>query len=102
MTGQPTPEAPRSIWDLLGAANRLPFGMQAPGECAYVGRKPLGDGFSAVPVRQFRGALIRSFERKRMDVGINFLIVRGYAGQTQRHSPLRESQSHSSGSLGSA
>lgn len=29
------------------------------GECAHVGRKPLGDGLVGVPVRGFRGALIR-------------------------------------------
>ena len=82
IAGEPTPEAPRLIWDLLGAINRLPFGLQARGEYAYVGRKPLGNGFASVPVREFRGALIRSFDGKRMDVGMNFLIVRGYAGQT--------------------
>jgi hypothetical protein len=42
----------------------------------------LGDGFVAVPVKEFRGAIFRSFESKNMDLGVNFFIARGYAGQT--------------------
>jgi hypothetical protein len=45
-------------------------------------RKPLGDGFVALPVREFRGALIRPFENKGVDVGVNFFIASGYGGQT--------------------
>ena len=95
LTGLPTPEAPRIIWDLLGSYERLPFHLVSRGEYEQVGRKPLGGGFSAVPVREFRGALIRPFERKRIDVGINFLIVSGYGGQSvetlalpNEHSPF--------------
>ena len=82
LTGEPTPEAPRLIWDVLATIDRLPFHMLARGEYEEVGRKPLGDGFVAVPVREFRGALIRPFESKGIDVGLNFFIATGYGGQT--------------------
>ena len=82
LTGLPTPEAPRLIWDVLGTMDRLPFHLLARGEYEEVGRKPLGDGFDAVPVREFRGALIRPFESRGVDLGVNFLIARGYGGQT--------------------
>jgi len=82
LTGEPTPEAPRVIWDFLGTIDRLPFHVVARGEYEQVGRKPLGDGFVAVPVREFRGALIRPFASKGIDVGVNFLIAYGYGGQT--------------------
>ncbi|MDQ6759265.1 MAG: hypothetical protein M3Z32_05280, partial [Acidobacteriota bacterium] len=82
LTGEPTPEAPRLIWDVLGTIDKLPFHLVARGEYAYVGRKPLGDGFVAVPVRELRGAVIRPFESKGFDVGVNFFIASGYGGQT--------------------
>ena len=82
ITGEPTPEAPRLIWDVLGTIDRLPFHLLARAEYDEVGRKPLGDGFVAVPVREFRGALIRPFESKGMDVGLNFFLASGYGGQT--------------------
>ena len=82
ITGEPTPEAPRLIWDLLATVDRLPFHLQARGEYEHVGRKPLGDGFAAVPVREFRGAIIRPFEDSGIDVGVNFLVASGYGGQT--------------------
>ena len=82
ITGEPTPEAPRLIWDVLGTIDRLPFHLLARAEYEEVGRKPLGDGFVAVPVREFRGALIRPFESKGMDVGLNFFLASGYGGQT--------------------
>src|SRR5262249_56337129 len=66
----------------LGTIDRLPFHLLARGEYEQVGRKPLGDGFVAVPVREFRGALIRPFETTGLDVGVNFLIAKGYGGQT--------------------
>ncbi|MGH9620530.1 MAG: hypothetical protein ACRD45_12625 [Bryobacteraceae bacterium] len=47
-----------------------------------MGAKPLGDGFTAVPVKEFRGALVRSFLQHRMDLGLNFLVASGYTGQT--------------------
>jgi hypothetical protein len=82
ITGERTPEAPRLIWDVLGTLNKLPFHLVARGEYEHVGRKPLGDGFIAVPVREFRGAIIRSFESRNIDLGVNALIVSGYGGQT--------------------
>lgn len=81
-TGTPVPEAPRLIWDVLATVDRLPFGVRTRGQFSYVGRKPLGDGFTAVPVRQYRGAVVRSFARQRVDVGVNFLLADGFAGQT--------------------
>jgi hypothetical protein len=47
-----------------------------------VGRKPPGDGFVSVPVREFRCVLVRSFLRDRMQAGIHFQIAGGYTGQT--------------------
>ena len=47
-----------------------------------MGRKPLGDGFVSVPVREFRGSLARPFHEGRMEAGVNFLIASGYTGQT--------------------
>jgi hypothetical protein len=81
-TGQPTPEAPRLIWDGVGTTDRLPFHLRARGEFEYVGAKPLGDGFTGVRVREIRGALLRSFGEGRMDLGVNFLLAAGYTGQT--------------------
>ncbi|MBI3940159.1 MAG: TonB-dependent receptor [Acidobacteria bacterium] len=82
INGEPTPEAPRLIWDVLATIDRLPFRLKARGEYEYAGRKPLGNGFNAVPVKEFRGAVLRSFENNGMDIGINFLLTQGYAGQT--------------------
>ena len=47
-----------------------------------MGRKPLGDGFTADAVREFRGSLLRPFRDGQMDLGLNFLITTGYTGQT--------------------
>ncbi len=82
ITGQPVPEAPRLIWDALGTIDKLPFRLVARFEYEQVGRKPLGDGFAAVPVREFRGALVRPFPRKGIDAGVNFFLAHGYGGQT--------------------
>ncbi len=81
-TGEPTPEAPRTIIDALGSLDRMPFRLQAKGEFEYVGQKPLGDGFIAVPVKEFRAAILRNFPSKRIDLGLNLLIASGYTGQT--------------------
>jgi hypothetical protein len=89
-TGEPTPEAPRTIFDLLGTIQKLPFGLQARGEFEYVGTKPLGTGCLPVlisectgtPVKEFRGALVRPFLNGRLNAGVNFLIASGYTGQT--------------------
>jgi uncharacterized protein involved in tellurium resistance len=89
-SGNPTPEAPRTIFDLLGTIQKLPFHLQAKGEFEYVAAKPLGTGCLPVlsaectgtPVKEFRGALVRPFLHGRMDIGVNFLIASGYTGQT--------------------
>jgi hypothetical protein len=81
-SGAPVPEAPRLIFDVLGAIDRLPFHLKARGEFEEVGRKPLGDGFAAVPVQELRGALVRPFRNGRLDAGLNFQVAKGYAGQT--------------------
>jgi hypothetical protein len=100
-SGAPTPEAPRTIFDLLGAWQRLAFRLQARGEFEYVGAKPLGTGCApapasqctGVPVRELRGALVRPLLHGRMDAGVNFLIASGYTGQTTEGfapSPLQQ------------
>jgi len=90
-SGQPTPEAPRTIVDFFGTIQKLPFHLQAKGELEYVGGKPLGTGCDPVnlhaecggtAVKEFRGALFRPFMNGRLDAGVNFLIARGYTGQT--------------------
>jgi Carboxypeptidase regulatory-like domain len=88
-TGEPVPEAPRLIWDALGSYNRLPFHVQAKGEFEYVRAKPLGDGFVGVPVKEFRGALLRPFFANRMAIAANFLIASGYTGQTLETIPFQ-------------
>ncbi len=65
-----------------GRLDRLPFHLHARAEFEEVGRKPLGDGFASVPVREFRGALVRSFQGGRIQAGIHFQIASGYTGQT--------------------
>ena len=80
--GTPVAEAPRLIVDVLGSLERLPFHLQARAEFEEVGRKPLGDGFISVPVREFRCALVRSFDRGKIQAGIHFQIASGYTGQT--------------------
>jgi hypothetical protein len=89
-TGQPTPEAPRTIFDVLGTIQKLPFGLQARGEFEYVGTKPLGTGClpiliiecTGTPVKEFRGALVHPFLNGRLTAGVNFLIASSYTGQT--------------------
>ncbi len=90
-SGDPTPEAPRTIFDLLGTIQKLPLRLQAKGEFEFVGRKPLGTGCdvqninaecTGTSVNEFRGALVRPFLEGRLDAGVNFLIARGFTGQT--------------------
>ena len=89
-SGQPTPEAPRTIFDVLANVQRLPFGMQARGEFELVGRKTLGTGCLPDPdaqclgtqVREFRGAVVKPFLEERVKVGVNFLVAMGHTGQT--------------------
>ena len=86
ITGQPTPEAPRQTWDVLATVDKLPFHLIARGEYEEVGRKPLGGTdhfghpFVAVPVLEFRGAIVRPFAS--YDLGLNFFIASGFGGQT--------------------
>jgi Carboxypeptidase regulatory-like domain len=82
LTGADIPEAPRLIWSLTGVVNHLPLGLRVGGEYEVVGRKPLGDGFAASPVREFRFSLARSFRKGQMDLGLNSLLATGYTGQT--------------------
>ena len=82
LTGLPTPEAPRQIWDILATVDKLPFHLVARGQYEEVGRKSLGDGFNAEPVRELRGAVVRPFPSKGFDFGVNVFIARGYGGQT--------------------
>jgi len=90
MTGEPTPEAPRTLFDLLGTVQKLPLRLQMRGEFEYVGRKPLGTGCApnlnaectGTSVKEFRGALVRPFQNGRLTAGANFLIASGYSGQT--------------------
>jgi len=35
-----------------------------------------------VPTTEVRGAVLRTFKQGQMDVGLNFLIAKGYTGQT--------------------
>jgi len=90
-SGSPTPEAPRTIFDLLGTVQKLPLHLEAKGEFELVGRKPLGTGCDpgnlkaecvGTPVKEFRGAWVRPFLTGRIDAGVNLLIARGYTGQT--------------------
>ena len=82
LTGQDTPEAPRLIWDVSATTFRLPARLRASAEFEYVGRKPLGDGFTAVPVREIRGSLTRSFRSESFEAGVHFQLANGYTGQT--------------------
>ncbi|HET6216468.1 MAG TPA: hypothetical protein VFE27_05570, partial [Acidobacteriaceae bacterium] len=92
-SGQPTPEAPRTILDLLGIAQKLPLQLEARGEFEYVGRKPLGTGCApdlnaqcvGTSVKEFRAAVIRPFLDRRLDVGVNMLMAGGYTGQTMEN-----------------
>jgi Carboxypeptidase regulatory-like domain len=82
LTGQDIPEAPRLIWDVSATTVRLPAQLRASGGFEYVGRKPLGDGFAAVPVREIRGSLTRNFRSDRFEAGVHFLLANSYTGQT--------------------
>jgi carboxypeptidase family protein len=82
LTGQDVPEAPRLIWDVSATTLRLPARLRAAVEFEYVGRKPLGDGFTGAPVREIRGSLTRSFHSESFEAGVHFLLANGYTGQT--------------------
>jgi hypothetical protein len=82
LDGQPVPEAPRTLVDAVGGWNRLLFGLNAKGEFSYVKAKPLGDGFTGVPVREIRLELSRGFGDGRWLVSVNGQLNNGYSGQT--------------------
>jgi hypothetical protein len=78
---------------------KLPLHLEAKGEFELVGRKPLGTGCDpgnlnaecvGTSVKEFRGA--RPFLNGRVDAGVNFLIARGYTGQTTENFYPSETQ----------
>jgi hypothetical protein len=89
-SGNPTPEAPRTIFDLLANVQRLPLGLQAHSEFELVGNKPLGVGCApyltrectGTSVGEFRAAVARSFLKDRLGAGVTVSAAHGYAGQT--------------------
>lgn len=89
-TGEPTAEAPRTIVDVLGTAERLPLRLNAKAEFEYIGAKPLGTGCApnpaaecvGVPVKELRMALTRSFREGRITAGLDGMWASGYTGQT--------------------
>ena len=100
-TGQPTAEAPRTIFDALGVSEKLPFRLQAKGEFEYVGARPLGTGCYPKPdaecisvsVREFRAAVARPVQDGRFNIGVNLLAAKGFTGQTLENfypSPVSE------------
>jgi len=89
IVAQITPEAPRTIFDVLTTLDRLPAGLHARGEYEYVGHKQLDLGnaqhpstFEAIPVGETRLAVVRPFLNGRLELGANGMLSRGYTGQT--------------------
>jgi hypothetical protein len=80
--GTPVPEAPRMIVDAVGSLNRLPWNLEAQAEYEYVKAKPLGDGFTGVPLQEIRMVLHKSFVDGRWQVSLNGQLVTGFTGQT--------------------
>jgi hypothetical protein len=89
VAGSVTPEAPRTIFDLLSTLDKLPLGLHARAEYEYVGHKFLDVGnelhpaqYEAIPVGETRVAVVRSFLDGRLELGVDGLVARGYTGQT--------------------
>ena len=89
VAGTVTPEAPRTIFDVLTTLDQLPFGLHGRGEYEYVGHKFLDAGnadhpapYEAIPVGETRLAIVRPLFDGRLELGGNGLIARGYTGQT--------------------
>jgi hypothetical protein len=87
--GTITPEAPRTIFDILTTLDKLPLGLHGRAEYEYVGHKLLDVGnaehteqYEAVPVGETRIAVVRPFFDGRLELGLNGLIASGYTGQT--------------------
>ena len=81
-TRENVPEAPRLIWSIAGLTNRLPLRLQARAGFDYVGRRPLGEGFTAIPIRTLRSSFQRPFASGRVDAGLRLQWGGGYTGQT--------------------
>lgn len=89
-SGQPTPEAPRTIFDVLGNVQRLPFKLQAKAEVEFLGKKPLGTGCLpnvdvqclGTSVKELRGSIVRPLLNDRLNIGVNLLLSSGFSGQT--------------------
>ena len=79
---QPVPEAPRLIVDALGELDHLPWGIQGQAQFDYVGAKPLGDGFNAVPVREIRLYFQKAFGDGHWIAALDGLLANGATGQT--------------------
>jgi hypothetical protein len=60
----------------------LPHRVRASLGIEYVGQKPVGDGFIAMPVREIHGSLSKAFSNGLFDAGVYFLLASGYSGQT--------------------
>jgi hypothetical protein len=89
IVAQVTPEAPRTIFDVLATLDKLPLGLHGRGEYEYVGHKQLDLGnerhsntFEAIPVGETRMAVVRPFLNGRLELGANGMLARGYTGQT--------------------
>jgi hypothetical protein len=61
--------------------NRLPLGLAAKAEYEYVKAKPLGDGFTGVPLQAIRLALTKGFVDGRWLLSVNCQLNNGYIGQ---------------------
>ena len=79
---QPVPEAPRLIVDALGELDHLPWGIQGQAEFDYVGEKPLGDGFNAIPVREIRLYFQKVFGDGHWVAALSGQLANGSSGQT--------------------
>ncbi|HEY0785740.1 MAG TPA: TonB-dependent receptor [Acidobacteriaceae bacterium] len=78
----PVPEAPRLIVDSLAVLDRLPWRLTGKAEYEYVGEKPLGDGFHAVPVQEIRLSLQKAFADGRWTASATGELASGASGQT--------------------
>ncbi len=79
---QPVPEAPRLIVDAIGTVRDLPWALAAKTEYEYVGEKPLGDGFRAVPLQEIRLELAKTLGDGRWVAAVNGELAGGASGQT--------------------
>ncbi len=89
LSGLPTPEAPRAIFDALTTVEKLPLGLHGRAEYEYVGHKLLDAGnqnhpaaYEAVPVGETRVAVLRAFMSEHLQLGLDGTVARGYTGQT--------------------